>query len=1043
MSMRELPAPPSVPKPEGRSMKGSLSLMNIGEENSVLPSLKEKSSALDRSQPLPTSLQSDFIPEEILSVLTSTANAAPRPDFLGPLKKTKSLKDMKVGVRNPDQLWHHPGRRGKFKHLMEQPVCLTGAGRDISFLYDALTVAEKSSGDCTCTGTQRRGEHGTLLSTRDSLIPQEFHIVKNKGVMGLEYYEDKYTTLLEDPEKRLMIFPSMKPNSRAEVLQLMKVMDTMLEKAGVDAEDLGEGGPTQMHNLLELLKAEQNIYNIVFHELIRQVSVECVERGELLSRIRQRYVDLLDRIPRQVQSLYNDMLAQRAVDRRLTVEVVHFKNAIGDLISELDQIREHDLRVSKEANYAREKLALSLEESKSNVKMLEEYRELYELQRQRLETRLAQLTEERDLWSSATYRLAQKVIEENKIHLAQRLYMSEKAWTKAVRHFTVFIASKDTLDLSQIEQVTESWRELMVRFGEEVERAEESSREKLLLLRGDLEKWQQHFKEKVFGDEGFQGVPSSVMDNILQDLKNWEKMMSEDLDRFGGDVLLTNQEKLKLAKSIQVQWTNLGQDVLQRHCSLDGDLPPEHRVMEDLNRCVQDLCAQYTCRVEGENGVAKMLTSFVSSLETWIFELQAIRGGPHGLSESEWQKFHSVLSNWMKKVDRTLKLSTSHSEEQTQQGTSCEHVVPADVFKLLQHWNLAMTSGAEKDDLHLTQEVTGLHTAMVRWMVNLLLFLVPNFPSHDTPIPLTPTEFPEEDMAIQGASVEGLVKDACLLSQKLKQFSSYMVRSCKDMVDKISQEKGDSFEGDPTYELKELEIVKMECNEWIETCELLLSELTGLPLSLMTTERQESTEELSNKSKPPASQRLQDTEPSGVLALEVGPEGKTKPVSSFLQTFREPLSQNPTKDQPPTTDFMNIIGHDANIKKKSLEAEEVLVSIEGLMTAASPQTTKSQLAFEALATLEQLHEQLLQTELRAQKAEETAESLDDQLRKALERIQDLERETPAESKTMIPKMASEGKPFIEDSDRGEDVTNQLLSPPRQRKRIKSGSKSKQ
>lgn len=519
--------------------------------------------------------------------------------------------------------------------------------------------------------------------------------------------------------------------------------------------------------------------------------------------------------------------------------------------------------------------------------------------------------------------------------------------------------------------------------------------------------------------------------------------MSEDLDRFGGDVLLTNQERLKLAKSIQVQWTNLGQDVLQRHCSLDGDLPPEHRVMEDLNHCVHDLCVQYTSRVEGENGVAKMLTSFVSSLETWTFELQAIRGGPHGLSESEWQRFNSVVSNWMDKVNRTLKLiGTPQSEEQTQQGTSCEHVVPADVFKLLQHWNLAMTSGAEKDDLHLTQEVTGLHTAMVRWMVNLLLFLVPNYPSHDTPIPVTPTEFPEEDMATQGASVEELVKDACSLSQKLKQFSSYMVRSCKDMVDKISQEKGDSFEADPTYELKELEIVKMECNEWIETCELLLSELTGLPLSLMAPERQESTEELSIKSKPPASQRLQDTEPSGVPALEVGPEGKAKPVSSFLQTFHDPLPQNPIRDQPETPNFMNIIGHDANIKKKSLEGEEVLVSIEGLLTAARPQTPKSQLAFEALATLEQLHEQLLQTELRAQKAEETAESLDEQLRKALERIQDLERETPAESKTMITKMAPEGKPFIEDSDRGEDVTNQLLSPPRQRKRIKSGGKSK-
>lgn len=42
----------------------------------------------------------------------------------------------------------------------------------------------------------------------------------------------------------------------------------------------------QIENLLELVQIEQNIYNIVFHELIRQVSVECAERGQLLAKIR-------------------------------------------------------------------------------------------------------------------------------------------------------------------------------------------------------------------------------------------------------------------------------------------------------------------------------------------------------------------------------------------------------------------------------------------------------------------------------------------------------------------------------------------------------------------------------------------------------------------------------------------------------------------------------------------------------------------------------------------------------------------------------------
>lgn len=41
-----------------------------------------------------------------------------------------------------------------------------------------------------------------------------------------------------------------------------------------------------MHKLLHMLKKEQTIYNTVLHELIRQVSVDCADRGELLSKIR-------------------------------------------------------------------------------------------------------------------------------------------------------------------------------------------------------------------------------------------------------------------------------------------------------------------------------------------------------------------------------------------------------------------------------------------------------------------------------------------------------------------------------------------------------------------------------------------------------------------------------------------------------------------------------------------------------------------------------------------------------------------------------------
>jgi len=49
------------------------------------------------------------------------------------------------------------------------------------------------------------------------------------------------------------------------------------------------------------VKEEQKIYNIIFNEVIRQVSVECIERGTVLAELRKRYAKMLDRVPRQVK----------------------------------------------------------------------------------------------------------------------------------------------------------------------------------------------------------------------------------------------------------------------------------------------------------------------------------------------------------------------------------------------------------------------------------------------------------------------------------------------------------------------------------------------------------------------------------------------------------------------------------------------------------------------------------------------------------------------------------------------------------------------
>ncbi|CAH2311418.1 Hypothetical predicted protein [Pelobates cultripes] len=976
MSLTDIPSPPAVPKPLRRRAVGSQSMVSLGRDISV----QGNDLALEKFQHFSPRLQCDYIPDEIVQVLSSTALPIDRSDQDG----AKRPKDAKVCLRSTDPLWSHPSRRTKFKHLIDQPVCSTGAGRDISFLCDALHIKKNSKESKSVQPTDRKNTspRPTGVSMEDSLIPEEFYIVKNKGVLGLEYYEDKYTTLLEDDEKRLRVFPSMKPSGRLEVLQLMKVMDSMLKEAGVDEEDLKMDGPTQIHNLLELLKTEQNIYNIVFHELIRQVSVECAERGQLLAKIRQRYAMLLNKIPQQVMSLHEDLLAQRALDRCLTDEILHFKNSIGELTNELNQVREHDLRVSKDAEQAQTELAKALKEAKKNANLLEEYRDLYELQRGRLEKHIAHLTEERDLWSSATYRLARKVIEENQLMLCRRMYTSEKMWTKVIRHFIVLLASNDTDDLSKIQETTESWREQMARFDQEIQRNEESCKEKLRSIRSDLEKRLSYFQQNIFVDFQYHEIPEDMTVTILQDLKSWEKMLNEELQQFEGILLLNNQELLKTAAKIQKHWVDLAHKLLQRHRTIDGKEAPEQKAMEEVNNRVSELCEQYRRRVEGENGVSRALMSCCSSLGNWTAHLSALKATtPDGIRASDWMNIYQLIPEWISLADNALELIGSSTSDTEPSLNPPEKILLEDVFRMLQQWVLATTNGTERDDVHLTNEATTLHTTMVQFMVNTLMLLTPDYSAESGFV----TEAKEEELTLQKIHEEALT-----LTQKVDHFSSYIISCCQELTDTISVKEKSLVNDDPEYNLREIDTIKNSCNEWIETCRLLAAHLTANPgpsvtsLPLKGISSQDATVR-HNKLEEQTDERTLQSD----ILKEALPEHNELPTleSHRTQTRRQTSKTNVSSEQ----EMMQIIGHDGNIHKKSLKGEGFPISHESAFTVSRPGTPRSMDAFESLISLDQLQRRLMSAELRAQNAEEKSEFLDEQLKEALQKIQEFEK----------------------------------------------------
>ncbi|NXD62863.1 AXDN1 protein, partial [Eolophus roseicapillus] len=788
--------------------------------------LRGTSRMLDHINPVSSSLEHSFVPEEVFRSLTCASSSLYSPKYFRSPQTTKPPMGFRGCLQTPDRLWHYPNRWSKFRHLTDHPVSLTGAGRDVSYLCDTVTGQQAKKAmpvrRSFSEGHQdRRGSHGAIpptsrASLTDSLIPEEFHIVSNRGVLPLKYFDDKYAMLLEDHEKKLRLFPSLRPPGRLEVIQLMHLMDSMLEKAGVD-KLIRVTGSSQLHNMLELLKAEQNIYNVVFHELIRQVSVDCVERGQLLSKLRQRYVGLLERIPEQMKTLYKKMMSQQLINRHITEELLYFKESVGQLSSELYKVREHDCNMTREAEKAQEELHAAMQEAKTNVKLLEEYQELDTSQRRQLEEQALLLAQERDIWIAAMYDLARKIIDRNQLTLVRQLHVGGKTLTNVLKHFINLLTSKDTEDLTDLQEKTEQFRERLCHVGVEIKRSEESTQRKLQTVCSSFNKHLQYFHSS----DSFWGHSSFLLSF---------QMLKEDLEQYIGDVHLRKTESLKSTASLLEYWTKLGQMVINQHRDLTGALPPQHAALEEIKQKACELYRQYNIRISGNNGTAKFLTALMKSMEDWLFKVQKLKQGS-GMHKAELCAFYQKIPAWLAQVDAVKSCVGSgqlHEAESDQK--SHLPVVPKEFFHMIQQWVLSMNNETEKNVTHANEKVTELDRNLTLWLVDLLRHTTERLSRECPQWQESGTEMDKEPRLLRASKLqhgaEELVAEMCRLADSVDS-------CCRETVNEIIQKKRSEKDLEADFELEELNKIKTECCNWIQACSHLLSEIKGTPVSFL------------------------------------------------------------------------------------------------------------------------------------------------------------------------------------------------------------------
>ncbi|XP_041861479.1 axonemal dynein light chain domain-containing protein 1 isoform X2 [Melanotaenia boesemani] len=905
-----------------------------------------------KKQPLPG--KHGAIPHELLVSLPSIVCNKSTQGFTAHYRHCQS-----TGIRRPDAVWHHSFGRKKYKYFLEQPTSVTGAGSDISFLCDAVVKQKRKP---SLPPVSDKTDDQQNMSVLENVIPEEYYIVKNKGLRSLELYEDAFTVQLKDEDQKFRILPSLRPSGRLEAVQLMNMMDDMLEKAGVNQqiEELTE--LSQMEGLLELVKAEQNIYSLVFHELIRQVSVNCAERGQLLAKLRQHYQSLLDRIPRRLKALHTEVVAQRALDRRLVEEIHRIKTSIEQLSVELSKTRDHDTFVSQQAESAHQQLAEALRQKRGSSDVVQGYHELYELHRARLEAQLHQMTEDRDCWRQFTFTLALKVINIKKLQVVSQLHVSEQGWFKTAEQCFSYLFSKDTEDLNTIKECTDSLKQQLVAFVSELKTTEDAQCAQISATKQGITKWLSFFSTQ--NESPQPNYDKRSVEEIHADLKQWSDMLALQCEHYQGKKQLLCQQKLTKLSSVQEKWLNINLRLFERHPSPDAKAPEVQHALRELDRVLSDLLVLLDMQASGEEGIHTKIMTLVCLMKPWVSKTASAITSHNVMPAFDQQDLKEELCTWQIIADEVIqRFSITLTENKMDRDKPDIYTETEKLLDDVQEFTTNLSDFIQGENQKLREEVSSVHLAQRRWMLDFLVVTLPDYSEEQNQR--------HKHHYIANISPHTLNEDARLLAEKLDCHTSYISRSCNLILEE--QIVLDPLNTDSENKMNECKNLQRQCVDWVETCKILLAGVHGDPVELPITP---------NSSDPVDSIRTQvrieaSVEPTTDKVKEVKDESKTNPREGELTVCKSPVVQ--------------LISYDGNIAQKSLGESSVhLTGTDELVL--SPVTEEAQRAFSDLTTVVKLQRELHDSEVRVLNAEQRSLKAEEALQAALEKIQDLERQ---------------------------------------------------
>ncbi|EPZ33129.1 hypothetical protein O9G_004998 [Rozella allomycis CSF55] len=507
-------------------------------------------------------------------------------------------------------------------------------------------------------------------------------------------------------------FASLRPNTRKEVLLLRHAMDTMLNRIGLSS---AEDYPTEMHTLLAIIQEEQKVYDMVFREIIRQVSIHMHERGQILSDLRERYMKMFNKIPKQVRSLHTELIAQRKLNRRLSEELVKSRDNMGELLRELEQVRRHDQEVTRQAQDAQQKLVAILTQSDTTDEILEEYHKLYRMQRDRLDENSKTMDRERKMWMDAATNLALRIGVEHGLTEISDLYRFEHTRLRAVNHIIVHISAKNELDVQELEKRVGVWRSRVLKISQRVTDEDKMNIEVLAkvqkLMREVIVSLGDAEEEIVTDFPALAAFELRDVKGVGEALLSWTQQITSVATRFTSDHDLGYREEIKQLRQVTDGWIDFSYSIFSRlektskakeYVSLNEFIAPMHVEVEEWLK-------RLDMRVAGEDGIAGLIISLQNQLED-TYTSYSVRDYDKALISTEKATLKGKIEEWEHQVSAVISiLSETFEREQSK--------VPLTI----ENWISRILDRLNTDTDIRNDESMKLHNSIISWLVQFLV----------------------------------------------------------------------------------------------------------------------------------------------------------------------------------------------------------------------------------------------------------------------------------------------------------------------------------